>query len=61
MQSLLRMLRLLQIKKGVNAEGDPLIDAATWSQPVSAADAAALSRAQRLSLGSARAAVTPIL
>ena len=50
-----------QVKKGVNADSDPLIDAATWSKPQPAADAAALSRAQRLSLGSARAAVTPVL
>lgn len=49
------------VKKGVNAEGDPLIDAATWSKPQPAADTAALSRAERLSLGSARAAVTPVL
>ena len=45
----------------MNAEGDPLINAATWSKPQPAADAAALSRAERFSLGSARAAVTPVL
>ncbi|KAK9832110.1 hypothetical protein WJX81_008029 [Elliptochloris bilobata] len=48
------------IKKGVNAEGDALIDAATWSKPDPSA-ALTMSRAERLSLGSARAAITPAL
>jgi hypothetical protein len=49
-----------QVKKGVNAEGDPLIDAAAWTKP-QPARGAPLSRAERLSLGSARGAVTPFL
>jgi len=48
---------LRQVKKGVNADGDPLIDAAAWTKP-QPARGAPLSRAERLSLGSARGAVT---
>ena len=51
---------LRQVKKGVNADGDPLIDAAAWTKP-QPARGAPLSRAERLSLGSARGAVTPFL
>lgn len=51
---------LAQVKKGVNAEGDPFINAATWTKP-DQSESTPLSRAQRLSLGSARAAVTPVL